>query len=218
MKKGCWIQFLKKICLSLRTILIFLDRCPGLTTTTTKNTHTHIFSVIDAFSKFVWLYPVKSTTTQDALQKLQQQQAIFGNPRRVISDKGPAFTSKEFKEYCEAGGIEHVSITTRVPRGNGQVERLHSTIIPMLAKLSIEDPNKWFKHVETVQRILNSTTSRSNKKNTFRTNDRTYDEKKGRKDNFRITRTGRINARMKDFELIREDAKRYISKIQGGNR
>ena len=87
---------------------------------TTNKKYNHIFSVIDAFSKFVWLYPVKSTTTQDALQKLQQQQAIFGNPRRVISDKGPAFTSKEFKEYCEAEGIEHVSITTGMPRGNGE--------------------------------------------------------------------------------------------------
>ena len=97
--------------------------------------------------------PSESTTTQDALQKLKQQQAIFGNPRRVISDKGPAFTSKQFKEYCVAEGIEYVFITTGVSRRNGQVERLHSTIIPMLAKLSIEEPNKWFKHVEAVQNI-----------------------------------------------------------------
>ena len=89
----------------------------------------------------MWLYPVKSTTTQEALQKLKQQQTIFGNRRRVISDKGPAFTSKEFKEYCKAEGIEHIPINIGVPRGNSQVERLHSTIIPMLAKLSIVEQN-----------------------------------------------------------------------------
>ena len=86
---------------------------------TTNKKYNHIFSVIDAFSKFVWLYPVKSTTTQDVLQKFQKQQTIFGNPRRVISDKDPEFTSKEFNEYCEAEEIGHVSITTGVPRGNG---------------------------------------------------------------------------------------------------
>ena len=72
---------------------------------TTKKKYNHIFSVIDAFSKFVWLYPVKSTTILDALQKLKQQQAIFGNLRRVISDKVPAFTLKELKEYYEAEAL-----------------------------------------------------------------------------------------------------------------
>ena len=44
---------------------------------TTSKGYNYTFSVIDSFNKFVWLYPVKSTTAHDALQKLKQQQTIL---------------------------------------------------------------------------------------------------------------------------------------------
>ncbi|KAG5860841.1 hypothetical protein JTB14_011170 [Gonioctena quinquepunctata] len=49
----------------------------------------------------------------------------------------------------------------KVPRGYGQVERVNRIIIPVLTKLSLEDPGRWFKYVERVQRALNSTIQRS---------------------------------------------------------
>ncbi|GFT70022.1 retrovirus-related Pol polyprotein from transposon 297 [Trichonephila clavipes] len=129
----------------------------------TKKCYKHLFTVIDSFSKFVWIYPVKSTSTKDALDKLILQQTIFGNPSKIITDKGSAFTSTEFQKFCQEESIEHVQITTGVPRGNGQIERMHETIIPVLTKLTIEEPEKWFKHVHRLQRIMNSTTTRSTK-------------------------------------------------------
>ncbi|XP_055951482.1 uncharacterized protein LOC129987539 [Argiope bruennichi] len=83
---------------------------------------------------FVWLYPVKGVTANDAITKLQLQEAVFRNPMRIITDKG-----------------------------NGQVERVHGTLIPLLAKLSINDPTKWYTHVQAAQRVFNSTAPRSTK-------------------------------------------------------
>ncbi|GFT35694.1 uncharacterized protein TNCV_1079031 [Trichonephila clavipes] len=40
---------------------------------------------------------------------------------------------------------------------------MHETIIPVLTKLTIEEPEKWFKHVNRLQRIMNSTNTRSTK-------------------------------------------------------
>ncbi|GFU53692.1 transposon Tf2-9 polyprotein [Trichonephila clavipes] len=40
---------------------------------------------------------------------------------------------------------------------------MHETIIPVLTKLTIEEPEKWFKHVHRLQRIMNGTTTRSTK-------------------------------------------------------
>ncbi|GFW88373.1 transposon Tf2-9 polyprotein [Trichonephila clavipes] len=37
---------------------------------------------------------------------------------------------------------------------------MHETIIPVLTKLTIEEAEKWFKHVHRLQRIMNSTTTR----------------------------------------------------------
>ncbi|GFS57438.1 retrovirus-related Pol polyprotein from transposon 17.6 [Trichonephila clavipes] len=109
---------------------------------------------VDALSR----YPVMMCP-----RKLNQQQKTFGNPIRIISDRGSAFTSKLFNDYCDEENIQHLQIATGVPRGNGQVERIHRTLIPVLTKLSLDDSTKWYKYVDRLQRILNSTISRSTK-------------------------------------------------------
>ncbi|GFS84684.1 transposon Tf2-8 polyprotein [Trichonephila clavipes] len=122
---------------------------------------------VDTFTKFTWLYPVKTVPAESALEKLKQQQKTFGNPIRIISDRGSAFTSNLFNDYCDEENIQHLQIATGVPRGNGQgngqVERIHRTLIPVLPKLSLDDSTKWYKYVDRLQRILNSTISRSTK-------------------------------------------------------
>ncbi|GFU30159.1 hypothetical protein TNCV_603851 [Trichonephila clavipes] len=129
----------------------------------TNKSYQHIFTVVDAFTKFTWLYPVKTVSAESALEKLKQQQKTFGNPIRIIADRGSAFTSKLFNDYCDEENIQHLQIATGVPRGNGQVERIHRTLIPVLTKLSLDDSTKWYKYVVILQRILNSTISRSTK-------------------------------------------------------
>lgn len=83
---------------------------------------------MDDFSAVIWQYATMSTTTYRAITCLDRQQQIFGNPTRVISDRGIGFTSMEFSEYCSAEGIEHVTITD-VHKGNGQIERMNRRII-----------------------------------------------------------------------------------------
>ncbi|GFX71198.1 hypothetical protein TNCV_3409681 [Trichonephila clavipes] len=129
----------------------------------TNKSYQHIFTVVDSFTKFTWLYPVKTVSAESAFEKLKQQQKTFGNPIRIISDRGSAFTSKLSNDYCDEENIQHLQIATGVPRGNGQVERIHRTLIPVLTKLSLHDSTKWYKYVDRLQRILNSTISRSTK-------------------------------------------------------
>ncbi|GFY12607.1 hypothetical protein TNCV_2447981 [Trichonephila clavipes] len=142
----------------------------GLLPSTNKS-YQHIFTVVDAFTKFTWPYPVKTVSAKKALEKLKQQQKTFGNPIRIISDRGSAFTSKLFNDYCDEESIQHLQIATGVPRGNGQgngqVERIHRTLIPVFTKLSLDDSTKWYKYVDRLQRILNSTISHSTKWTSF---------------------------------------------------
>ncbi|XP_036149245.1 uncharacterized protein K02A2.6-like [Monomorium pharaonis] len=127
----------------------------------TKKGYCHILVVIDAFTKFVWLYPTKSTTTGEVITRLSKQAVIFGNPPRVITDRGTAFSSHAFREYCEAENIEHLMITAGVPRANGQVERINRSIISIFTKLSLQNPTEWFKHLNGVQQAINSSYNRS---------------------------------------------------------
>ncbi|GFW53318.1 retrovirus-related Pol polyprotein from transposon 17.6 [Trichonephila clavipes] len=110
--------------------------------TSTNKSYQHIFPVVDAFTKFTWLYPVKTVSAESALEKLKQQQKTFGNPIGIISDRGSASTSKLFNDFCDEENIQHLQIATDVSRGNGQVERIHRTLIPVLTKLSLDDSTK----------------------------------------------------------------------------
>lgn len=156
-KQDGWLNAIEKGDLPLDTYHI--DHLGPLTST--RKNYKHILVVVDAFSKFVWFYATKGTSTHEVIERLKKQAVIFGNPRRIISDSGTAFTSQEFKEYCEHENIEHVLITTGVPRSNGQVERINRTLIPLLTKLTAPRPDQWFKSLEIAQQYLNSIPSRS---------------------------------------------------------
>ena len=161
---------------------------------------------------------MKSTTTKCALEKLELQQTTFGNPLRIISDRGSAFTSNDFKQFCVDQGIEHVTTTTGVHRGNGQVERIHNTLIPVLSKLANDDPTKWYKFVPRVQRIINSANSRSTGFTPF---ELLTGVKMRNKEDLKIKELLEeeyINSRNQERNEMRDEAKKNIMKMQEENR
>lgn len=89
---------------------------------------------------------------------MRKQANIFRNPTRIISDRGTAFTSSDFCDYCK---IEHILTTPGIPRANSQVERVNRTLISLLTKLSSPKPTEWYKYLEIVQQFLNTTLHRS---------------------------------------------------------
>ncbi|GFW38815.1 retrovirus-related Pol polyprotein from transposon 297 [Trichonephila clavipes] len=184
----------------------------------TNKSYQHIFTVVDAFTKFTWLYPVKTVSAESALEKLKQQQKTFGNPIRIISDRGSAFTSKLFNDYCDEENIQHLQIATGVPRGNGQVERIHRTLIPVLTKLSLDDSTKWYKYVDRLQRILNSTISRSTKWTPF---ELLVGIKMRNKEDILIKDLlleEMAKELLEQREFLRNDAKKNIETLQSENR
>lgn len=126
----------------------------------TNKGYKYLLVVVDGFTKFTWLYPVKTLTSQEVLTKMETQKNVFGNPKRIIADRGTAFTSNVFQDYCKLEKIDLVHITTGVARANGQVERINRIIIPILTKLSLQDETKWYKYVNAVQTAINNTYQR----------------------------------------------------------
>lgn len=184
----------------------------------TKKSYTHIFAVVDAFSKFVWLYTTRSTTAAEVIDRLHKQSIIFGNPRRIISDRGSAFTSKEFEGYCRAEGIKHSLITTGVPRGNGQVERLNRTLIPLVTKLSAPRPNDWYKCIDLVQQCLNTTPHRSIGMTPFRLLFGAHPHVRDNPDIRELLREELITSFVDDREELRQEAKESINRVQRENK
>lgn len=184
----------------------------------TTKMYKHLLVVVDAFSKFTWLYPTKTTSTSEVLDKLRLQATNFGNPMRIIADKAKGFDSNEFNDYCKDEGIVHVRTTTGMPRANGQVERINRCIIPVLTKASMDDPTKWYKYVSALQQALNSTYQRSIATTPFQL---LFGVPMRRKEDIRLSEFLEDDFRnqfIDDREEEREQAKAQIYRVQEENR
>lgn len=95
----------------------------------TRRGYSYILVIIDSFTKFVFARAVKGTGSLETIQNLKEIISTFGNPHRIITDRGVAFTSRYFKEFSIQKQFKHVLNAIASPRSNGQVERVNRTII-----------------------------------------------------------------------------------------
>lgn len=54
-----------------------------------KRGNTHILTIVDGFSKYAFVRPVKDTTSMTAIKALRGVFQDFGTPERIISDAQP---------------------------------------------------------------------------------------------------------------------------------
>lgn len=113
--------------------------------------------IVDAFTKHVKLYAVKSTCTKEVIICLENYFEYYSRPKRLIGDRGTAFTSSDFESYLSENNIEHIKIATASAQANGQVERVNRIIKAMLSKIS--EPiqhSDWFKFLRKVEYAINN--------------------------------------------------------------
>jgi len=91
--------------------------------------------VIDAFSKWIEVFPVKSASSSTTIEKLRALFATHGIPESVISDNGSPFTSEEMKEFLLANGVKQITSSPYYPSSNGLVERAVQTCEAALKKI-----------------------------------------------------------------------------------
>jgi putative transposase len=47
---------------------------------------------------------------------------------RIISDNGPQFIARDFKEFIRISGMTHVRTSPYYPQSNGKIERWHKSL------------------------------------------------------------------------------------------
>lgn len=118
----------------------------------------HILLVVDGFTKFVKLYPVKSTSTKEVCCALKKYFGYYSRPRRIISDRGSCFTSREFSEFMSINNVTHIKVATGSPQANGQVERVNRVLKAILSKTSNPiDHSNWCSKLSEAEYALNNT-------------------------------------------------------------
>jgi hypothetical protein len=89
-----------------------------------------ILVIVDRFSKMIHLIPTKTSLSSSKLAEIYKKEVwhLHGIPRRIISDRGPQFTSKFMKELCNALGIEQNLSTAYHPQTDGQTEQINQEV------------------------------------------------------------------------------------------
>ena len=97
----------------------------------------HMFLVvIDSYSKWLEVFPVKSSTSEVTISRLRQLFPVLGLPEHLISDKGTQFVSSEFESFLRKNGIKHTTTAPGHPATNGMAERYVGFVKKQLKKMS----------------------------------------------------------------------------------
>lgn len=104
-----------------------------------------LFSVLDGCSRFIVHWEIREKMEESAVETILQRarEAHPGVTPRIISDNGPQFIAKDFKEFIRLAGITHVRTSPYYPQSNGKIERWHKPLkgdcIRAFVPLSLED-------------------------------------------------------------------------------
>ena len=110
-----------------------------------SGTFYYMCSVLDGFSRYIVHWDIRESMTEaDVEIILQRAREKFPDAQpRIISDNGPQFISKDFKEFIRISGMTHVKTSPYYPQSNGKLERYHKTIkgtcIRVRTPLSLND-------------------------------------------------------------------------------
>ena len=99
--------------------------------------------VVDYYSSYIELVYLADTIMHTVTVKLKCMFALFSISDLLVSDNGPQFSSKEFRQFADLLGFTHQTSSPYFPQANGQSERavqVAKTILrqsdPMLALLA----------------------------------------------------------------------------------
>nr|GEU95824.1 putative ribonuclease H-like domain-containing protein [Tanacetum cinerariifolium] len=104
----------------------------GPTSVRSINYKTYCLVITDGFSRFSWVYFLKSKDETTPILKgfIRQAENQFNHKVKTIrSDNGTEFKNNELIEFCGLKGIKREYINARTPQQNGVAERKNITLI-----------------------------------------------------------------------------------------
>jgi putative transposase len=117
-----------------------------------SGTFYYLCSVLDGYSRFIVHWDLRESmreTDIEIILERAKEQYPEAKPR-IISDNGPQFLAKDFKEFIRISGMTHVRTSPYYPQSNGKLERWHKSLknecIRPGTPLSPEDARRLIQH------------------------------------------------------------------------
>ena len=109
----------------------------------------YMVTVMDDYSRFILAHRLKRDMTSDSLIEVVQEavdrtgmdRVPIADRTRLLSDNGPGYVSRAFRDYLGMVGIKHILATPFHPQTNGKLERYHQTLKGDVNQLPYEVPS-----------------------------------------------------------------------------
>jgi putative transposase len=108
----------------------------------------YLCSLLDGCSRYIVHWEIRESMKEAEVETIiQRAREKFPEATpRIISDNGPQFLAKDFKEFIRICGMTHVKTSPYYPQSNGKIERWHRTLksdcIRVRTPLSLEDAQR----------------------------------------------------------------------------
>ena len=114
---------------------------------------------IDHHSRYVWAFATAKNTTASTITVLTNIfKTLNDKPKRILTDNGTNYTSKEFKRFLKSHNIVHSLTTPYRPQTNGMNEKVNGTIVDKLRiAIQTNTTKKWSTLLPDVVKQYNST-------------------------------------------------------------
>jgi transposase InsO family protein len=105
-------------------------------------------TILDGCSRFIVHFEIREKMEENDVETIIQRarEAFPGVTPRIITDNGPQFIAKDFKEFIRITGMTHVKTSPYYPQSNGKIERWHKTVkgdcIRVQVPLSLDDARR----------------------------------------------------------------------------
>jgi putative transposase len=95
-----------------------------------SGTFYYLCSVLDGYSRFIVHWDLREAMTEGDIEIiLQTAKEKYPDARpRIISDNGPQFIARDFKEFIRISGMTHVRTSPYYPQSNGKLERWNQSV------------------------------------------------------------------------------------------
>lgn len=90
----------------------------------------YLCALLDGYSRYLVHWEIRDRmTSADVETIVQRAREHYPNARpRIISDNGPQFIARDFKEFVRVAGMTHVRTSPYYPQSNGKMERWNQTV------------------------------------------------------------------------------------------
>ena len=126
-----------------------------------SGTFYYLCTLLDGCSRYVVHWEIRESMIEAEIEIILQRarEKFPGVTPRIISDNGPQFMAKDFKEFIRICGMTHVRTSPYYPQSNGKLERWHRSVkgecIRPETPLSLEDArrsvSRYVEHYHTVR-------------------------------------------------------------------